>query len=219
MKVTLETSVGDFERMLDSAYNTYYDSTRKQTLLFEHLGWEYPEAVYWGRVMVHECGGLSTWEMRASIESGSHGGWDDLRLPTLKTLRRRGFSAQALRDFWIDLGLTQKDISISRQTIEAFNSSLIDSTVERRRFVASPVTLELQGGGEGERVLAPKHPDGAVPGSREWRFTGSIAIQASDLRSGRVRLKEFADIEISGCLLYTSPSPRDGLLSRMPSSA
>ena len=27
------------------------------------------------------------------------------------------------------------------------------------------------------------------------------------------------DIDISGCLLYTSPSPRDGLLSRMPSSA
>ena len=25
--------------------------------------------------------------------------------------------------------------------------------------------------------------------------------------------------EQSGCLLYTSPSPRDGLLSRMPSSA
>ena len=24
---------------------------------------------------------------------------------------------------------------------------------------------------------------------------------------------------IKGCLLYTSPSPRDGLLSRMPSSA
>ena len=26
-------------------------------------------------------------------------------------------------------------------------------------------------------------------------------------------------LERSGCLLYTSPSPRDGLLSRMPSSA
>ena len=25
--------------------------------------------------------------------------------------------------------------------------------------------------------------------------------------------------EVHGCLLYTSPSPRDGLLSRMPSSA
>ena len=173
------------------------DSTRKQTLLYEHFGWEYPEPLYWGRVKVHEFGGFSTSEMRTSIESGSHEGWDDLRLPTLKTLRRRGFSAQALRDFWIDLGLTQKDISISMQTIEAFNSSLIDSTVERRSFVASPVTLELQGAEEERRVLAPRHPDGAVPGSREWRITGSIAIQASDLHSGRVRLKEFADIEIS----------------------
>ena len=27
------------------------------------------------------------------------------------------------------------------------------------------------------------------------------------------------DIEITDCLLYTSPSPREGLLSRMPSSA
>ena len=33
-------------------------------------------------------------------------------------------------------------------------------------------------------------------------------------------LKErFPDAEVWGCLLYTSPSPRDGLLSRMPSSA
>ena len=28
-----------------------------------------------------------------------------------------------------------------------------------------------------------------------------------------------AVVRITGCLLYTSPSPRDGLLSRMPSSA
>ena len=27
------------------------------------------------------------------------------------------------------------------------------------------------------------------------------------------------DMWVRGCLLYTSPSPRDGLLSRMPSSA
>ena len=29
----------------------------------------------------------------------------------------------------------------------------------------------------------------------------------------------FAGVLLSFCLLYTSPSPRDGLLSRMPSSA
>ena len=31
--------------------------------------------------------------------------------------------------------------------------------------------------------------------------------------------EEFIDANLKGCLLYTSPSPRDGLLSRMPSSA
>ena len=32
-------------------------------------------------------------------------------------------------------------------------------------------------------------------------------------------LKHHPDYQLDDCLLYTSPSPRDGLLSRMPSSA
>ena len=42
-------------------------------------------------------------------------------------------------------------------------------------------------------------------------------------RPGRLdmvnRAKYDAWAKLEGCLLYTSPSPRDGLLSRMPSSA
>merc|ERR1712205_23558 len=37
MKVTLETAVGVFERALDNAYNTYYESTRKQTEKYKQL--------------------------------------------------------------------------------------------------------------------------------------------------------------------------------------
>ena len=38
--------------------------------------------------------------------------------------------------------------------------------------------------------------------------------------SARCRAKKLAQRpDIESCLLYTSPSPRDGLLSRMPSSA
>ena len=35
---------------------------------------------------------------------------------------------------------------------------------------------------------------------------------------GWLTMQEFTDL-VTICLLYTSPSPRDGLLSRMPSSA
>ena len=44
------------------------------------------------------------------------------------------------------------------------------------------------------------------------RFLGDIAI-CSEL------IKDEATAQGKNCLLYTSPSPRDGLLSRMPSSA
>ena len=33
------------------------------------------------------------------------------------------------------------------------------------------------------------------------------------------KILEFENTKVIACLLYTSPSPRDGLLSRMPSSA
>ena len=38
-------------------------------------------------------------------------------------------------------------------------------------------------------------------------------------RHHRIKPHQRFDILFGNCLLYTSPSPRDGLLSRMPSSA
>ena len=84
------------------------DSTRKQKWLYEHFGWNYPETIYWGRVKVHEFGGFSTSGMKEDIKQGTFTGWDDIRLPTLGSLKRRGIRAEALQSFWIEIGLTQK---------------------------------------------------------------------------------------------------------------
>ena len=45
------------------------------------------------------------------------------------------------------------------------------------------------------------------------------ATTANSLVYGEIDLAAFVVILREACLLYTSPSPRDGLLSRMPSSA
>ena len=47
------------------------------------------------------------------------------------------------------------------------------------------------------------------------RGQGFDATQATISRD----LDDLGAVKVRGCLLYTSPSPRDGLLSRMPSSA
>ena len=52
-------------------------------------------------------------------------------------------------------------------------------------------------------------------------LTGDVAetTEALNQAAGFLRNGLFKRLHIHTCLLYTSPSPRDGLLSRMPSSA
>ena len=58
--------------------------------------------------------------------------------------------------------------------------------------------------------------DGAVVTEASDGNTAFDLIQAYDFH---VVLSDIRMPECSGCLLYTSPSPRDGRLSRIPSSA
>ena len=48
---------------------------------------------------------------------------------------------------------------------------------------------------------------------------GAVILESIDSHSGGILSHSSATYTSEGCLLYTSPSPRDGLLSRMPSSA
>ena len=175
------------------------DSTRKQTLLYNHFDWEYPETMYWGRVKIHQFGSFSTSGMRKEIENKNYSGWDDPRLPTLRALRRRGFDSEAMKDFWIDLGLTQKDISVSLQTIESFNSSKIDSKCERRVFVRDPkkITLNANNIEIPIKLILNKHPLNKIEGNREWNIEDlEIYVEDKDLEKKEIRLKDFADIEV-----------------------
>ena len=44
-------------------------------------------------------------------------------------------------------------------------------------------------------------------------------MTVKSLQDGEFNVSLADDVQPDTCLLYTSPSPRDGLLSRMPSSA
>ena len=136
--------------------------------------------------------------MSSSISKGEYDGWDDPRLPTLRALRRRGFEPQSLISLWSEIGLTQKDISISMQTLEAFNSKNIDGICERRFFVSEPVRIQIHGENIPSEAKIARHPDGLILGMREWGVKNSIFIQNEDLIQAKLRLKDFADIEING---------------------
>lgn len=178
------------------------DSTRKQTLLYEKFGWTYPETMYWGRVKVHEFGSFSTSQMKSDIADGQYSGWDDPRLPTLRALRRRGYDAGAMRKFWIDLGLTQKDIAIPMATLNSLNAKAVDAEAPRLSFVREPRTIILDTTGiELTKVTLPIHPEHPDKGVREWPLGDSplkVKIASEDFTTHeKRRLKDFADIGIN----------------------
>ena len=178
------------------------DSTRKQILLYEKFGWEYPETLYWGRVKVHEFGGFSTSQMKKDIEAGQFTGWDDPRLPTLRALRRRGYDAGAMRKFWIDLGLTQKDIAVPMSTLNSLNAKAVDAEAPRLSFVRNPhpVILDISEISL-DQITLPIHPEHPDKGVRQWPL-GEESLKLNIAKDdftipGVKRLKDFADIEIN----------------------
>ena len=92
--------------------------------------------------------------------------------------------------------------------------------------VSADVTLTLpDGDGNSGQVL---QTDGS--GALSWTSPGAASISAGDLSADKIAVAdgrimvgdgsgEGAAVAMSGCLLYTSPSPRDKRQSRMPSSA
>ncbi len=174
------------------------DSTRKQTLLYQHFGWDYPETLYWGRVKVHEWGGFSTSQMRRDIEDGLFTGWDDPRLPTLTALRNRGITAKALRDFWVELGVTQKDISVPLSTLFSHNTKCIDDDAPRLSFIRQPEKLHLKGEHPAS-VSVEVHPNHPSRGMRTFDVTSKdIWVEHEDSVKTEVRLKGFTNIENVG---------------------
>ena len=66
----------------------------------------------------------------------------------------------------------------------------------------------------------PECPNTAIyEGADDWRYSDGTDLEGDAvLPDGKAVNADEAQEPVS-CLLYTSPSPRDGLLSRMPSSA
>ena len=72
-----------------------------------------------------------------------------------------------------------------------------------------------------QKFLAQERALREILASQEKNTTTSLGHMNERLAIIRDAQKNMADLseQLTNCLLYTSPSPRDGLLSRMPSSA
>ncbi len=172
-------------------------SEKRQRFLYDHLGWEYPITILWGKIKMHEFGKFSTSELRKAIERGEYEGWDDPQLPTLRALRRRGFLPEAIRKFFISMGITRNDIAVSMKNLYAENRKMVDDVSRRYFFVRNPVEMKLEGV-DSLVARALKHP--CREEYREIETGNTVYLCDADfaeLKVGqKLRLKYLCTIEI-----------------------
>ena len=100
--------------------------------------------------------------------------------------------------------------SIERVKVKRF----IDYTPEELKIIFLPLVENIS------RKFATSQEASGVMSIMDIIQEGSLQLCKAVDKIDRTRLIESEDIEKTiNCLLYTSPSPRDGLLARMPSSA
>ena len=109
-------------------------------------------------------------------------GWDDPRLPTLAGVRRRGFTAAAIRLFWERAGLSKQNSVIDYGVLENCVREDLDAHAPRRMAVLDPLRLVITNlPDDHEETLAfSNHPKDDSFGTREVPFSRDVLIERED---------------------------------------
>lgn len=150
----------------------HYTNMVRQKYMYKHLGWEYPEAIHYGRLKITGAA-LSKSKIVAGIKEGEFADFDDPRLGTFQALRRRGITPEAIKKVIIDVGVKPNDVTLSWETLNTYNRRILDAASDRYFFVAQPVELKVAGLPKVFHSKLPLHPEHPERGFREYQVSPS----------------------------------------------
>ena len=120
------------------------------------------------------------------VTGGYVDGWDDPRMLTITGMRRRGYTAAAIRDFCERIGVTKNDTVLEMSVLENCVREDLDKTTRRVMGVLKPLRVvienypEDQTENQSEELDAPYHPNDPDMGSRKVPFSKVIYIERDD---------------------------------------
>ena len=184
--MVLSVAIDDHESGVTHVLNgkDHADNAIKESIIMKYLGWDAPEYQHWGRINFKGMP-LSSSKTKIAIEQKEFSGWDDVRLPFMPALRKRGYQAEAFRKFATEIGLSLNDKSVSKEEfwkiVNAFNKDLVEEKANRYFFVDKPVELEVSGMPKIE-VEIDLHPDFPKRGQRKFTVQGNVQIAETDFK-------------------------------------
>ncbi|MBK6725868.1 MAG: glutamine--tRNA ligase/YqeY domain fusion protein [Xanthomonadales bacterium] len=125
---------------------------------------------------------MSKRKLLALVNDGLVAGWDDPRMPTLRGIRRRGFTPEAIRTFIRNAGVTKQESVLEFSLLENEVRNDLDARAERRMAVVDPLKLVISNLAEShaETLTMANHPKDESRGTRAVAFSRELWIERED---------------------------------------
>ena len=125
---------------------------------------------------------MSKRHLRRFVEEGVVAGWDDPRMPTLAAMRRRGYSAAAIKDFLGRVGVAKADSVVDFALLEHCVRENLGQSVARVMAVLRPLKVTLRNWPQGfvDEIALENHPDCSEMGERTLRLGAQLYIDRED---------------------------------------
>ncbi len=125
---------------------------------------------------------MSKRKLRQLVEEKLVSGWDDPRMPTLCGLRRRGYTARAVRNFCERIGVAKVSSTVEYAFLEHCLREDLNETAQRVMGVLRPIKLTITNypAGQSETVEVENNPVDPNAGTRQVSFSRDLWIEEED---------------------------------------
>ncbi len=168
--------------------------------------------------------------LKKLVDEGKVTGWDDPRMPTLSGIRRRGYPAEALRDFCERIGVAKSNSEVESSYLEACVRDSLNRTANRVMAVFDPLKVTLVNYDGREDLTVENNPNAETVTYRQVPFSKTLYIDRSDFAlvpppkyyrlkpNGYVRLKGAYIIRCDKAVLDDDGNVAELLCSIVPNS-
>ena len=164
------------------------------------LGLQTPRQIEFSRLNVEDVR-LSKRYLKELVDDGTVDGWDDPRMPTLKGLKRRGFTASSIRTFCDKIGITKRDSVHEKSLLDECLRDELNKTSLRRMVVKDPIKLTIVTPFKEGFAALENNPEDETVSTRKVEYSEQFWIEREDFQvtannkynrlklGGNVRLK------------------------------
>ena len=125
---------------------------------------------------------MSKRKLKQLVDEGVTDGWDDPRMPTISGFRRRGYTADAIRKFCSEIGVSKADSKVDSQMLDFFVREDLQAKAPLAMGILNPLKLVITNYPEGqtEMIELENNAKDETKGTRLVPFGRELYIEQED---------------------------------------